>query len=47
MGRKKQAFRVSHLASRVVAGPWGAVRQGIEGDVGGRKLFDLAYFASL
>ncbi len=47
MGGKKRALRASHLASRVVAGPWGVVREGIEGGVGGRKLFDLAHFASL
>jgi hypothetical protein len=40
MGRKKRAFRASHMASSVVAGPWGLLREGIEGGVGGRKLFD-------
>jgi hypothetical protein len=38
IGRIKRAFRASHLASRVVAEPWGEVRDGIEGGVGGRKL---------
>ncbi len=47
MGRKKQASRASHLASSVAAGPWGVVREGIEGGVGRRKAFDLAQFASL
>jgi hypothetical protein len=35
------------LATGVVAGPWGVWRVGIEGGVGGRKLFDLAHFANL
>jgi hypothetical protein len=47
MGGKKRAFRASHLASSVVAGPSGVVREGIKGGVGGRELFDLAHFASL
>jgi hypothetical protein len=46
-GRKKTSFQGVTLASSVVAGPWGVVREGIEGGVGGRKLFDLAHFASL
>ncbi len=46
-GGKKRAFRASHLASCVVAGPWGVVRVGMEGGVGGRKLFDLAHLANL
>jgi hypothetical protein len=46
MGGIKRAFRASHLASRVVARPWGVVGGGIEGSVGGKKLFDLAHFAS-
>ncbi len=32
-GGKKPAFRASHLASGVVAGPWGVVRVGMEGGV--------------
>jgi hypothetical protein len=47
MGKKKRAFRVLHLASSIVAGPLGVVRKGIEGGVGGKKLPDLAHFASL
>ncbi len=45
MGGEKRAFKASHLALGVVAGQVGAVRVGIEGGAGGRKLFDLAHLA--
>jgi hypothetical protein len=40
---EKLAFRASLLALGVVARPRGVVSAGMEGLVGGRKLFDLAH----
>jgi hypothetical protein len=47
IGRKKQAFRASHLASSIVTSYWGLVKMGKEGRARGGKLFDLAHFAIL
>ncbi len=47
IGRNKLAFGALHLASSVVAGSWGVVRERIEGSMGGKTFYDLAHFASL
>ncbi len=47
ISRRKRALRSSHLASGVVASPWGVEREETEEGLGGRKLFDLAHFANL